>query len=54
MGGTLSYVTKSISLYDQNYCLWDKAQLLVIISRKLARYIFVDKERTLDSMVDSI
>ena len=54
MGGTLASVTTSISLHDQNYCLWDKAQLLVIISGKLARDIFVDKERTLDSMVDSI
>ena len=54
MGGTLSSVTTYISLYDQNYCLWDKAQLLVIISGKLARDIFVDKERTLDYMVDSI
>ena len=55
MGDTLAAVATSISLYDCNYTLWDKGQLLVIISQtRLAKYtIFVGgKEATLDVLVD--
>lgn len=54
MGDTLPSVATSISVRDQNYTLWDKGQLLVIISRtKYAKdTIFVgEKEGTLDALV---
>ena len=47
MGDTLDVVVTSISLNDRNYYLWDKGQLLVIISQtRLSKdTIFVgDKE----------
>ena len=54
MGDTLSSITTTISDKDKNFSIWDKGQLLVIISRtKLAEdTIFVgDKESTLNTMV---
>ena len=54
MGDTLADVATSISLNDCNYTLWDKGQLLVIISQtRLAKdTIFVgDKEAILDVLV---
>jgi predicted GIY-YIG superfamily endonuclease len=53
MGDTLPSIATTFSLIDRNYSVWDKGQLLVIISRtKLARdTIFVgDKESTLDAL----
>ena len=54
MGDTLAAVATLIPLNDRNYNLWDKGQLLVIISRtRLAKdKIFVgDKEKTVDALV---
>ena len=54
MGDMIAAVAKLTFLHDRNYTIWDKGQLLVIISRtRLAKYtIFVgDKEATLDALV---
>ena len=54
MGDTLPSIATTISDKDRNFSVWDKGQLLVIISRtKLAEdTIFVgDKESTLNAMV---
>ena len=53
MGDTLPSIATTFSLIDRNFSVWDKGQLLVIISRtKLAKdTIFVgDKESTLDAL----
>ena len=54
MGDSLALVTTSFSIQDHNYKVWNKSQLLVIISRtKLAKItIFVsDKEEMSDALV---
>ena len=54
MGDTLPSLATSLSTTDSNYSMWDKGQLLVILSRtKLAKdTIFVgNKENTLDALV---
>ena len=53
MGDTLPSIATTISKTDSNFHLWDKGQLLVIISRtkKAEDTIFVgDKENTLDAL----
>ena len=53
MGDTLPSIATTISKVDQNFHLWDKGQLLVIISRtkKAEDTIFVgDKKETLDAL----
>ena len=55
MGDTHAAVATSISLHNCNYTLWDKGQLLVIISQtRLAKdTTFVgDKYGTLDALFD--
>ena len=54
MGDTLSSVATSISINDLSYELWDKVQLMVIISRTLISFdtLYVgDKEGTLDALL---
>ena len=53
MEDILSSVKIYISLHDQNYPLWDKNQLFVIIRRtKWALEIFLGyEERTLDTLI---
>ena len=54
MGGTLPSVATSLSMADNNYSMWDKVQILVILSRtKLAKdtVLVGDKESTLNSLV---
>ena len=54
MGGTLPSVATSLSMADNNYSMWDKVQILVILSRtKLAKDTILvgDKESTLNSLV---
>ena len=55
MGDTLPSVATSLSKSDNNYSMWDKGQLLVILSRtKLAKDTILvgNKEDTLDALED--
>ena len=55
MGDTLQYMATQISSNDPNFNLWDKGQLVVILSRtKLARNsIFVGpKNETLNALIE--
>jgi hypothetical protein len=53
MGDTLPSIATTFSLIDRNFSVWDKGQLLVIIScTKLERHTVFggDKESTLDAL----
>ena len=54
MGDTLRYLATTLSSDDRNYSVWDKGQLLVIISRtkRSEDTIFVgNKESALNALV---
>ena len=54
MGDTLPYMVTQISTHDSNFCLWDKGQLVVLLSRtKLAENsMFIGpKNETLNALI---